>query len=129
MNITTENIELKNIKENFFDILINGQNFNIILQNSFIPFGIEIQKYNNKKNYFIKVELNQNQIQFFKEFEQTIGKLIDKDLQLKTQITYSKNFKDKLTVKIKTIHDKFQLKCFDKSNEISVYDIIKYNLI
>ena len=125
MNINPNDISFKELKLNLYDILIENQTVDIDLLNCNIPFGIEKNKYKNKKNYIVKIELNDSQINFFIEFEKLILKKINNDLELQTQIKYSDKFKNKLITKVKTINDKIQTVCTDNKNDVSIFEIIK----
>lgn len=122
MEINSELLNIENINNCLYNILYKKKKIMIQIDNVITPFGIESNNFNNKKQYYTKIEMNKDKINFFIDFENKIQIMLG-NIKNNSQIINSEKFNSKLKVKIKSINDKIQTKCFEKNKEISIFDI------
>lgn len=96
-----------------------------------IPFGLQSYDYNKKTNYFLKFEISEKFEHKICKFEEFICAKFSKDhgvhYSLKTQLQRHDYYDTKLTVKVKQSFRKFTSKCIKNKQEISFFDIQKYD--
>lgn len=96
-----------------------------------LPFGLESYTYKNKKNYFLKLEIDErfeNKISTFEQYiRDKFSREHKKEYTLRSQLQTHDYYDTKLTVKVKQSFGKFTSKCIQNKREISFFEIQKHD--
>ena len=128
INDIKNSILLKKTGNNIAIYNQNVKKFKLELKNVMTPFGLESYSYNKNQKFFLKINMNPIQYNYFKDFELYIRDLVinqfNLSLKIKSQIICKKKYSNQLILKFKEYKNKIQTKIYTTENtEISLFDI------